>query len=214
MLLGYRLDENFNAPYTATSMKDFWRRWEVGLVLWFQRYMNSLFSETRSENDDMNVFQMFTFAAIGIWHGTSYTFLMWGVFNGIIVLAESIVDYPSRIPVKGLRHLYTMFLVILGFVLFRSEDIYQASRYYLDLFGLNNNGFFSDIALRMIRENWIYYIFGILFCLPVARNTNEKMFKDPNSTLSQSMTVLYPMGMIALFAICLCFIVTGSYFPS
>lgn len=214
MLLGYRLDENFNAPYSATSMKDFWKRWEVGLVLWFQRYMNSLFSETRNENDDMNVFQMFTFAILGFWHGTSYTFLLWGVFNGIIVLAESIVDYPSRIPAKWLRHVYTMLLVMIGFVLFRAEDIYQASRYYLDLFGLNNNGFFSDIALRMIRENWIYYIFGILFCFPIARNMNEKMFKDQNSSLSQIMTVLYPIGMVLLFAISLCFIVVGSYFPA
>ena len=214
MLLGYRINENFNAPYSATSVREFWRRWEIGLVQWSQRYINSLFSETHSEGEDASVFQIFTFALMGFWHGTSYTFLLWGVFNGIIVLAESIVDYPSKIPTKFLKHVYTMFLVCLGMVMFRAGDSYQASRYYLDLFGLNNNGFFSDIALRMIRENWIYYIAGILFCTPIARNMNGRMFKDQNGLLNQVMTVVYPVCMCLLLGICICFIVVGNYFPT
>ena len=214
MLLGYRVEENFNAPYSAQSLKDFWKRWEVGLSQWMSRYLSSLFSETHSENDDMSVFQIFTFAIIGLWHGTKYTFVIWGVINGIVVLAESIIDYPSQIPFKALRRMYTMLVVMIGFVMFRAEDIYQASRYYLDMFGLNNNGFFSDIALRLIRENWIYYIAGILFCFPIARNMNERMFKDPSGTLNQVMTLVYPLAMLLLFAICLTFIVVGAYFPA
>lgn len=214
MLLGYRVEENFNAPYTAVSLKDFWKRWEIGLVLWSQRYINSLFSETRSETDEMNVFQIFTYALIGLWHGTSYTFLLWGVFNGIIVLAESIIDYPSRLPFKWLRRVYTMVIVMIGFVLFRAEDIYQASRYYLDMFGMNNNGIFSDIALRMIRENWIYYILGILFCFPIARNLNEKLFKNQDGLLNQISTLLYPIAMVVVFVVCLCFMVVEAYFPA
>ena len=111
------------------------------------------------------------------------------------------------------KHFYTLMVVNLLWVVFRADDLYQAGRFYMNMFGLNHNGFYSETALMLLRENGVFLFFGILFSMPFARNLNQMMYEDRNGLLNKVCTVLYPIGMLLLFAVSVSYLASGTYNP-
>lgn len=213
LCFGFKFPENFNYPYIADSISDFWKRWHISLTSWFRQYVYFPLGGSRVSNKDTMVRNLFlVWLLTGIWHGANWTFLFWGLMYFAFQLAERFTGFPSILP-RFLRHLYTLLIVNFLWVVFRAQDLYQAGRYFLNMFALNNNGVGSDVALMLVKENWLQFLLGILFCLPVARMLNERMHMKPKGWLNTACTILYPAVMLSVLVVCVSYLVSGSYNP-
>ena len=118
---GFRLRENFDYPYIATSMQDFWRRWHISLSSWFRDYVYIPLGGNRKGKLRTGLNKLTVFLLTGLWHGASWTFAAWGLWHGSFLMLESYgVLKPQRWP-AFLKRAYTLLVVTLGFVLFRAE---------------------------------------------------------------------------------------------
>ena len=131
---GFTFRENFNYPYTALSMQDFWRKWHISLSTWFKLYVYIPLGGNRKGKLRTGLNKMLVFLLTGLWHGASWSFALWGLFHGFFLMLESSgVLKPDRWP-KFFRHVYVLLAVTIGFVLFRSENITQAGALIASLF--------------------------------------------------------------------------------
>ena len=152
LCFGFRFGENFNYPYSACCVSDFWRRWHISLTSWFREYVYIPLGGNRVANQDTMVRNMFVvWLLTGIWHGANWTFLFWGLYYFVLQLMERFFQIPKYAPGKPLCHLYTLLVVNAGWVIFRADNLYQAGRFFMNMLGLNHNGFFSDIAWMLLR---------------------------------------------------------------
>jgi alginate O-acetyltransferase complex protein AlgI len=127
-MLGFRLPENFNRPYSAVSMTDFWRRWHMSLSRWFRDYLYIPLGGNRGTVPRTYVNLFIVFLLTGLWHGANWTFLAWGAYNGVILATERATGLRNVAPERfqSLRRASTFALVTIGFVMFRSVSIDQA----------------------------------------------------------------------------------------
>ena len=211
-MFGFNLPENFNHPFTAASMTEFWRRWQMTLLGWFREYLYPVFSKNQPANNDIVVRNLlFTWAFFGLWHGADWTWLFWVAWNYLLLLAEFFFDYPRRLGRSAVMRAYTLVAVAVGMVLMRADGIYAAGRYFMNLFGMNMNGFFSDVAWVLLRENWIVLLIAIIFSTPVARKAKEWALAKTSGASGGLLTVLYPSGVVLLFAATVV-VMTQQYF--
>lgn len=214
MCFGFRFPENFNYPYIAVSISDFWKRWHISLTSWFREYVYFPLGGSRVKNQDYMVRNMMTvWLLTGIWHGANWTFLLWGLLYFVFQLAERFFEYPQKMKSPFMRHFYTLMVVNALWVIFRADSLYQAGRFFLNMLGLNNNGFYSDLAVMLIQENLVFLALGVLFSMPFARSMNECLFRNPGSYLNKICTALYPAGMLALLICCVSYLASGTYNP-
>ena len=214
LCFGFRFGENFNYPYSACCISDFWRRWHISLTSWFREYVYIPLGGNRVSNQDTMVRNLFiVWLLTGIWHGANWTFLFWGLYYFVLQLTERFFQIPQRAPGKPLYHLYTLLAVNAGWVIFRADNLYQAGRFFLNMLGLNRNGFYSDVAWMLLRENWVFLLLGVVFSMPLARNMNKYLYHHPNSAAGRCLTVLYPLGLAALFVVSVCYLTSGTYNP-
>lgn len=136
-ILGFELKENFNYPYTADSIKNFWRRWHISLSTWFKEYLYIPLGGNRKGTMRTAVNLLIVFFCTGIWHGAQWTFVIWGFYHGLFIMLERIgIIRPDRWKWKGLRYIYTLWVAVSAFVIFRAETIGQgADMIYKMLFG-------------------------------------------------------------------------------
>ena len=135
-MFGFEFPKNFDYPYLSGSVTEFWRRWHITLGTWFREYVYIPLGGNRV-SALRHVFNiMIVWMLTGLWHGASYNFLCWGLYYGILLLLEKRVygRYLETCP-RIVRNLYTMFLVVLGWVLFMSPDLTSALQYMGNLFG-------------------------------------------------------------------------------
>lgn len=213
LCFGFVYPENFNYPYAADSISDFWKRWHISLTDWFRKYVYFPLGGSRVENRDTMVRNLFVvWLLTGIWHGANWTFLFWGLFYFVIQLAERFFKYPEKMG-KAFRHIYTLLIVNFAWVVFRANDLYQAGIFYKNMFGTNRNGFFSSLAWMLVRENWVFLLAGLFFMLPVAKDINTYIYENPKNKLSRMLSIAYPPMIIFLFVISVSYIMSGSYNP-
>ncbi len=135
-MFGFHFLENFNYPYISSSVTEFWRRWHISLSSWFRDYVYIPLGGNRvaKRRQVLNLFIVWILT--GIWHGANWTFLVWGLMYFIVLLIErtmnTIVKKPSKI-LKPLSHIYTMFIVVVGWVIFRSDSITKAVEYISEM---------------------------------------------------------------------------------
>lgn len=214
LCFGFKFGENFNYPYIATSISDFWKRWHISLTDWFREYVYFPLGGSRVANQDFMVRNMFVvWLLTGIWHGANWTFIFWGLLYFVIQLAERFFEYPEKMKSKFLKHAYTLLVVNTAWVVFRADNLYQAGRFYMNMLGLNNNGFYSDTAVMLIRENWVFLLLGIVFSTPIARNMNEMFYAKQGAVVNRVYTVLYPIVMLLILIVSVCYLASGTYNP-
>ena len=214
LMFGFKFDENFRYPYAAASMTDFWRRWHISLTSWFREYVYFPLGGSRVENKDIMIRNLFlVWLLTGIWHGAEWTFLFWGMWHLLFQLAERFLGYARNNSHRVWMHLYTMLVVMFGWVLFRARDLYQAGCYYSNLFGLSGNGFLSDTTGFLLREYGVWLVLSIVLCLPVAQQCNTLLVQGKMGRLGKIVNLLYPAAMLGLFLLCLAYLVRGSYNP-
>lgn len=214
LCFGFRFGENFNYPYIATSISDFWKRWHISLTNWFREYVYFPLGGSRVNNQDFMVRNMFiVWLCTGIWHGANWTFIFWGLYYFVFQLAERFFEYPEKMKSRFIKHFYTLMVVNAGWVIFRSDDLYQAGRYFINMLGMNNNGFYSDLAVMLIHENWVFLLLGLIFSTPVARKMNEMIYGNVNSLVNKAYTLCYPIIMFLILIISVSYLASGTYNP-
>lgn len=142
-MFGFEFKENFNYPYGATSIKDFWRKWHISLSTWFKEYLYIPLGGSRKGKGRTVLNKMIVFFCTGLWHGASWNFVIWGIFHGFFLFLEEFIPIINKLP-KFLKHCYTILVVTVGFVIFRAETMGQALEIIKNMFA----GFtVSDVSL-------------------------------------------------------------------
>lgn len=136
-ICGFDFQENFDHPYISRSLTEFWRRWHISLSSWFRDYLYIPLGGSRRGNVYLNIF--IVFLATGIWHGGEWHFVIWGIWNGIFLILEKFLKKHCRISLPAwLQHIYTLSVVMLGWVLFRSGSMTMAVQYFKKLLGIGS----------------------------------------------------------------------------
>ena len=132
-LFGFQFRENFNYPYGAVNIQDFWRKWHISLSGWFKEYLYIPLGGNRKGRARTCINKLIVFFCTGLWHGASWTFVLWGLYHGMFLLLEEYVPVIRKFP-KIIGHLYSMLVVCVGFVLFRADTISQAGYMIKEMF--------------------------------------------------------------------------------
>lgn len=166
-MFGFTFEENFNYPYISKSITEFWRRWHISMGTWFRDYLYFPLGGSRSKTAARRIFNLFVvWLATGIWHGANWTFIAWGLFFFVLLMLEKNIGFLEKMP-PAIRYIYTMFFVLCGWVLFRSETISGAFLYLKAMFVPHITG--DGLAIMNIKEHGFGILFGLLFMTPYVR---------------------------------------------
>jgi len=165
-MFGFRFKENFNHPYTSTSIKEFWRRWHISLSSWFRDYLYISLGGNRKSKLRTYLNLIIVFFITGLWHGASWNFVIWGLYHGMFLLIERNVSISLPNKFNFLKHIYLIGVVLVGWVFFRADDINYAILYIKSLFNLSfgvNNTPITNISYYSL----LIIVLGIVFSAPV-----------------------------------------------
>lgn len=221
-MFGFRFLENFNYPYIATSVQDFWHRWHISLSRWFRDYLYIPLGGNRLGERRTYLNLLTVFFLCGLWHGASWNFVVWGLYHGMFLVLERLgLDrHIARLP-SLLAHTYTLLVVMIGWVFFRSESLGYAMHYLQAMAGFGAASTIRDNAgFYLNREFLVVSAVAILFSTPIwarlenwLEYTQDKgrgvMFRS-GYFLVQASTAGY---VLVLGALCLLYTNAGTYNP-
>ncbi len=205
-MFGFHFLENFNYPYLASSITDFWRRWHISLSSWFRDYVYFPLGGSRVDSKARHIFNLFiVWLLTGIWHGANWTFISWGLFYFVLLVIEKQTGLDKKKAWWG--HIYTMFFVILAWVLFRSNSIYDAFSYIFVMFGYTQS--LNQKLLPLC--GYLLLLFSFFCSIPFWENIYNKLIKF------HSFNVIFPfirfVYLIILFLLEIVFMSASSYNP-
>jgi D-alanyl-lipoteichoic acid acyltransferase DltB (MBOAT superfamily) len=199
-IFGFEFPENFNYPYIAKSVSEFWRRWHISLSQWFRDYVYFPLGGSRVKTKTRLVFNLFVvWGLTGLWHGAAFNFLAWGLMFFTLITFEKVSGITQKLNGSLTITLYrigTLLCLLFGWVLFRANGIHAATRYVLSMFGLADNSFFCENTIAALREYKVFLLAGIILSTPLIKKCSEYMKKG-----NAPIRVLYNTGMI----VCYCF---------
>lgn len=171
-MFGFRFNENFNRPYTAQSITDFWRRWHISLSTWFRDYVYIPLGGNRKGPWKQLRNIMIVWLLTGFWHGASWNFLLWGLYFGVVLVFEKWIGlkFLQRVPV-WVRHVYALFLILIGWVFFAFEDLSEMGAYFAAMFGVNHQPLWNDETLYLLYTNAILLLLLVLASMPKWKRT-------------------------------------------
>jgi alginate O-acetyltransferase complex protein AlgI len=168
-MFGFEFLENFQFPYLAQSVRDFWRRWHISLTTWLRDYLYIPLGGNRVSERRTCLNLIVVFFLCGLWHGASLTFVVWGLYHGFFLALERtrLGVWQAKLP-QSLRHLYTVFVVMMGWVIFRADTFAAAGHFFMALFGLSLVPAFAETNGHYMTNQGVWAIaFGILFSGPL-----------------------------------------------
>ncbi len=229
-LFGFEFLENFRHPYVARSITEFWRRWHISLSTWFRDYLYVPLGGNRRGPARTYVNLLVVFFLCGLWHGASMTFVVWGLFHGSFLVVErlGLGAWLARRP-RWLQHVYTLLVVVIGWVFFRAETFVQAKHFLAAMFWLQDGSQLVDLRTTVVAatrlhpiglfadaRTWIAIGAGIVGStpwLPAVAAWTEGLWRSGRTALA---TVLESLGLVALavlFVLCAMELAAGSYNP-
>ncbi len=217
-IFGFEFMENFNYPYISKSVSEFWRRWHISLSSWFRDYVYIPLGGNRKGNVYLNLFIVFLLT--GIWHGAACGFIIWGIWHGLFILLERAFR-NNKITIKlpvAIKWLYTMLVVMFGWVLFKLEDIPGTINYIKPMFGIGQESH-PEFPVRFYLDNKMIFILvvAILAAVPWSRILQSRVaafaaLLSEESDVSAIVTVKRAL-LLVLLAVSFMFIVNSSYNP-
>ncbi len=170
-IFGFRFLENFNYPYISKSITEFWRRWHISLSTWFKEYLYIPLGGNRVSPHRTCINLFIVFLVTGLWHGASWNFIFWGIWHGMFIIFEKITGWHKQeggLISSVSHHIYAMFAFILGWVLFRADNLTHATTYLKSMFGLNNwQEINSEMLYEMDNIKLLAFAVGILCSMPI-----------------------------------------------
>lgn len=208
-MFGFHFRENFNYPYISRSVSEFWRRWHISLGSWFRDYLYIPLGGSRVKSRARLVFNLFVvWSFTGLWHGASWTFIAWGLMYFVLLCMEKLTGFEKKQFPHWLTWIYTMLFVVLGWVLFRAENITGAVKYILAMFGVGASSLTDTKALYYFAEYKMFFLLAVAASLPIV-----KWLKKGGHLAGKWTEVLYPVWTVGVYAVAVSFIVKGGYNP-
>lgn len=167
-MMGFEFLKNFNYPYIAKSITDFWRRWHISLSTWFKEYVYIPLGGNRKGVKRQILNLLIVWGLTGLWHGAAYNFVLWGLYYGLLLILEKFVlkKFLDKLP-SFVQHIYTLFIVIIGWGLFYFTDVGQLGEFMVDLFNFGN-GICGNQAFNLIMSNLPMLIIAAVASTPLA----------------------------------------------
>lgn len=206
-MMGFEFLKNFNYPYIAKSITDFWRRWHISLSTWFKEYVYIPLGGNRKGVKRQILNLLIVWGLTGLWHGAAYNFVLWGLYYGLLLILEKFVlkKFLDRLP-SFVQHIYTLFIIIIGWGLFYFTDVGQLGEFMVDLFNFGN-GICGDQAFNLIMSNLPMLIVAAVASTPLATMLYTRFEHRRFMWIPET---LYCMGVLAVSTASL---VNQSYNP-
>lgn len=206
-MMGFEFLKNFNYPYIAKSITDFWRRWHISLSTWFKEYVYIPLGGNRKGVKRQILNLLIVWGLTGLWHGAAYNFVLWGLYYGLLLILEKFVlkKFLDRLP-SFVQHIYTLFIIIIGWGLFYFTDVGQLGEFMVDLFNFGN-GICGNQAFNLIMSNLPMLIIAAVASTPLAAMLYTRFEHTRFMWIPET---LYCMGVLAVSTASL---VNQSYNP-
>lgn len=207
-MFGFELKENFAHPYCSRSITEFWRRWHISLGSWFREYVYIPMGGNRV-SVLRHIFNLLVvWALTGLWHGASWTFVVWGLYYGVLLIVEKYLlrRVTERIPILGT--IYTMLLVIVGWVFFFSPTLLEAGAYLGAMFGRGAVGITDEAGMYYLLTSLILFWFSWIFAVPAASKISEKHLED-----SDGWAPLFLLIHGGIFLLAVAYLIHDTYNP-
>lgn len=207
-MLGFKFPENFNYPYIATSITDFWRRWHISLSSWFRDYIYIPLGGNRVSviKNIRNI--LIVWFLTGLWHGAAWNFVIWGMYFGVLLIIEKkiLLKYIEKMP-KIVRIIYTNFIVMISFIIFNGEGAMQILENIQGLFGINGAPLISTESIYYLKSYFIIILMGIIGSTPILKRITNK------EKIQKIVNILEPIALMLIFIISTSYIIDGSFNP-
>ena len=216
-IFGFHFAENFDYPYISKSIREFWRRWHISLSSWFRDYLYIPLGGSRSGNVYLNL--LIVFVATGIWHGAAWGFLLWGLWHGLFLVVERVItkhkqkdvaiSKTGKIISQTFGRVYTLFVVLVGWVLFALVDVKKTAKYLMVMLGIKQNAFIAyDVSYYFDKKTLLIFVIALFACIPW-----KNILKKTGADHTFMFVVIKRLVLLVLLALCFVFIITGSYNP-
>ena len=219
-MLGFRFEKNFDYPYISQTITEFWRRWHISLGSWFRDYVYFPLGGSRVKSKVLLVRNLFVvWLLTGIWHGAEWTFILWGLLYGVLITAEKLREIPKKMAetrsgtAKTLYRIFTLLVVLLGWVLFRSENLNQAGNYLRIMFGMHHGLLADDVMIFYFKEYFTVLVAGILCSMPVFTRLKEKMTGEQKGICPAMAEAITWILQLVLFLISAGALLMGAHNP-
>lgn len=224
LCFGFHFKENFNYPYISASIQEFWRRWHISLSTWFREYLYIPLGGNRKGKAKTYRNKLMVFFCTGLWHGANWTFIIWGLWHGFFIVAEDAAKKlfglgkhgkNRRNPVETvLKHLYTMLVVLIGFVIFRADNMGQAFSMIGAMFsGIRASAQTGLLLAQCLTPLTMFaLLFGLVGSTPVLPMVCRKAEQQTGSVYV-CLRVLSYVGALILLLVDILHLSAASYVP-
>lgn len=211
-MFGFTFMENFDYPYISRSITEFWRRWHMSLGGWFRDYVYIPLGGNRVSKGRwfFNIFVVWMLT--GLWHGASWNFVFWGLLYAVLLVLEKLgfAKVLERLP-SAVGHVYVLFAVTMGFVLFQNTDLSVVMDLIKGMFGVGVSTGWNDITLYYLRSFGLLLCFGVIGSTPLPKIAVNKVAEDKR--IRSVFQVLEPVGICALLILVTAQLIDGSFNP-
>ncbi len=214
-IFGFELKENFDYPYTANSIKIFWRKWHISLSTWFKEYLYIPLGGNRKGAARTSLNLIIVFFCTGLWHGAQWTFVVWGFFHGFFIMMERIgVIRPERWKPKWLGNIYTLLVAVVAFTIFRAETLEQGFSFIGKMFAgfgqsVNAAGLLGEtVTVSVI----VFGIIALIGSTPLIKNLYLKM-KDRGERSEKALNLVTMALTLAVLGLCILSLSSSTYNP-
>ncbi len=216
-MFGFRFLENFNYPYIARSIKEFWRRWHISLSNWFRDYLYIPLGGSRKGPSSTYFNLLIVFFLCGLWHGASWSFVVWGMYHGLFLIIERWIKVPP-LKIKLLGHVYTLLVVMIGWVFFNAKDLTHAIEYLSAMFGLGEGDGIAYYTWQYLNnEVLLVLLIGILAATPIRKHLEARL-KRTTSVWQPTLRLraigwVESAGLLVLLIASMVYLATDTYNP-
>lgn len=211
-IFGFNFPENFNYPYISKSITEFWRRWHISLGTWFKDYVYIPLGGNRDGKYKQIRNILIVWLLTGIWHGANWTFLIWGLLFGIILIIEKIFlnKFMEKLP-SFIKRIYVLFIVMILFIIFNAENMSVALTNIKGLFGMNGEIFVNDYTLHYLKSYLPLLIIAFFGATPFIKILIDKLRK--NKYANNIINILEPILIVMILVVVTSYLIDNSYNP-
>ena len=211
-IFGFNFLENFNYPYISKSITEFWRRWHISLSSWFRDYVYIPLGGNRKGTLKQIRNILVVWMLTGIWHGASWNFVVWGLMFGVLLIIEKffLAKYLEKMP-NIIKRIYVLFIVMISFVIFNANNMGEAIKNIVGLFGANGEALTNKYTLYYLKSYLVTIIIAIIGATPLLKNIIEKL--KQNKVMNAVINIAEPICLVALLFITTAYLVDNSYNP-
>ena len=211
-MIGFKFPENFNYPYIANSVTDFWRHWHMTLSSWFRDYVYIPLGGNRVSTLKHIRNILVVWMLTGLWHGASWNFIIWGIYFGVILIIEKycLNKVLEKLP-RVIRNIYAMFIVMISFIIFSSDDISSALVAIKGLFSFSSLKLSNDFIIYYIRSYGVILIGGLVLCTPLIKNVINKLRE--NKILNYIINIFEVIILALILVVITSMLIDSSYNP-